>query len=62
MIIDLNEEDSQLLILALGLAAGQASGNNPKLFRALVRLANTVNANNPAWTPYDVSETEASHG
>jgi hypothetical protein len=57
MKIELSQEEHQLLILALGMASGVAlrDGDAP-LFRALQRLANTVNKDNPNWKPYAVQE------
>lgn len=51
----LTADESALLTLALGLAAGTAMKNdNPPLFRALMRLANRVHEGRPNWTPYEV--------
>lgn len=50
--IELSRTEFDLLLLALGLAAGTVKDH--KLFNNLLRLANAVNKNNPAWTPYEV--------
>jgi len=55
MTFELSREDYQTLLLALGMAAGTASREgDDRLFRAFTRLANTVNKDNPDWTPYEV--------
>jgi hypothetical protein len=57
IIVELTEDERSLLTLALGTAMGVACRDgNGKLGRALLRLANSVHKNNPAWTPYAVDE------
>ncbi|MGH9665554.1 MAG: hypothetical protein ACRD9L_14105 [Bryobacteraceae bacterium] len=51
--IELSRDEFELLLLALGIAAGSAAAS-PALFKDLLRLANAVNRNNPAWRPYEV--------
>jgi hypothetical protein len=55
MKFELTHEEHQRLILALGMAAGVASRDgNTALFHRLIALANTINKDNPDWTPYKV--------
>jgi hypothetical protein len=55
MKFELTHEEHQMLLLALGMAAGVASRDgNTLLFNRLIALANTVNKGNTEWTPYEV--------
>jgi hypothetical protein len=56
VLVDIDEEEFELLLLALGIATDAAARPD---FRAnfgfrdsLFRLANTINEGNPDWTPY----------
>jgi hypothetical protein len=51
---ELSKGDYQLLLLALGMATGLASRENRALMNDLFRFANTINKDNPDWTPYEV--------
>jgi hypothetical protein len=55
--ITLSEDEYVSLLLAIGYATGAASlrGDGGYVGR-LFRLANAVNRDNPAWTPYQVPE------
>lgn len=54
---ELNGDDHDLLLIALGMATGTAMRDgNSALANHLLRLANTINADNPHWTPYAVEE------
>jgi hypothetical protein len=59
--IALNRADFESLLLALGVAAGASFRDGQKtLAERFIRLANTVNKDNPAWTPYQTgAEAEA---
>jgi hypothetical protein len=55
MKFELNKEDFELLLISLGVAAGVATRDgNPVLFLRFLKLANTINKDNPDWTPYEV--------
>jgi hypothetical protein len=58
MQIDLSEDEFEVLILALGYAAGAASKDNvnPSLVDSFIRVANAVNRNNPRWTNYEIPD------
>ena len=57
--LDLSRDDFELLLQAMGFAAGAAKkAGNRDLFKSMLRLANDVNAGNPRWTPYDVETGE----
>lgn len=52
---ELDHDQYQLLLLAMGMAAGCARrDDNTKLFTDLIRLANVMFANDPAYRPYEV--------
>jgi hypothetical protein len=55
--ITLSDDEFYLLMLALGLASGEAlkRKDHPHVMR-LFRLANAVNRENPNWTPYEIPE------
>jgi hypothetical protein len=53
---DLTDDESSLLIIAMGLAGVASCEHNIELFYDLMRLANKVNLNNPRWIPYKVPE------
>jgi hypothetical protein len=54
---ELNQDDYDLLLIALGMATGVAAREgNAALANRVLRLANTINADNPNWTPYAVEE------
>lgn len=53
--IALSEDDFGLLMLALGIAAG-SSKDNPALCKSVIKLANTINKDNPNWTPYKMDD------
>lgn len=52
--ITLTRDEFDLLLLSLGIAAGMASEDNPKLFRSIFRLVNAINDGNPNFTPYQI--------
>jgi hypothetical protein len=56
MQIDLNGDEFDVLLIALGYATGAVSKDNPGLADSFMRIANAVNRNNPLWTPYEVPE------
>jgi hypothetical protein len=53
VVIDISQDEFDELLLALGYAAGDLmrEGGNPY---AMLRLANSINEGNPAWTPYEL--------
>lgn len=54
---EITEEEKVVLLLALGMAAGTARNvKDPKLSRAIWRLANTLMAGQPNWIPFAVRE------
>lgn len=56
MTIKLSEEDSELLTLVLGYAAGVANlRGEGKFFNRILRLTNTIHEGRPGWTPYELS-------
>jgi hypothetical protein len=55
----LSREDFETLLLALGIATGTCfRDGNDKLGYRIILLTNTINQNNPDWTPYDVPADE----
>lgn len=55
MKIELSEEDSELLTLVLGYAAGVANlRGEGKFFNRILRLTNTIHEGRPNWTPYEI--------
>lgn len=54
--ISLSEDDFTLLMFALGIAAGAVSMDNPAQFKSFIKLANTINKDNPNWTPYEMDD------
>lgn len=59
MVVDLNEEDFATLLVMLGYATGAARRQGEReLSIRFVKLANTINRDNPNWTPYQVSDDE----
>jgi hypothetical protein len=57
--IELTEDQFQILLLAVGMAVGAASGqsgHDPLLFADFIGLANSINSGNPNWIPYEVPE------
>ncbi len=60
MTFELGQDDFDTLLLALGVASGSASRQNITLARRFLRLANTINKNNPNWISYaDVDKLTA---
>lgn len=57
VVLTMTHDDYQRLILCLGMAAGQQTGDG-RNFRAALALADRLSAGNPHWTPYDIPETE----
>jgi hypothetical protein len=56
MKIELSREDYEVLLLALGIATGVSMRDeNRELANRILALTNTVNKDNPDWTPYDVA-------
>lgn len=56
-VFQLSEEDYEALLLLLGYACATAhEQNNRLLARRFLRLANTINKDNPQWTPYEIAE------
>ena len=53
MTFELDDADFDLLLLALGIATGHSWDHNKKLAIRLIQLANTINKDNPNWTPYE---------
>jgi hypothetical protein len=59
--IILSDEEFVVLNLALGAAAGAAFEiHEKKLAFSIVRLANSVNRDNPNWTPYQLLKPDGS--
>ncbi len=54
MTFELTPEQHELLIFALGIAAGASSLGSTPLAEKILRLANAVNKDNPRWHPYEV--------
>jgi hypothetical protein len=50
VVIEIEEGQFALLLLALGIATGNAGQSD--FAAAFLRLANTINEGNPDWTPY----------
>jgi hypothetical protein len=51
--IELSESDFTTLLLCLGYATGSAIWRHEEgLARSFMELANTINRDNPNWTPY----------
>jgi hypothetical protein len=55
MIIELSEDETDILTLALGFATGAAfKDGNRRMAYAFLALANTVHKNNPHYVPYEI--------
>jgi hypothetical protein len=52
--LDLSREEFQMLVLALGVAAGSASKDMPQMAHAFIALADAVHKDDPDWRPYGV--------
>jgi hypothetical protein len=58
--VELTEDQYELLVQALGYAAGAAAAaNNGSMFRQYLRLANVVNDGNRAWVAYAIEDEES---
>ncbi len=56
MKFELSREDFEVLMVALGIAAGACRGENKPMFWQIIRLTNTINKDRPAaeWIPYEI--------
>lgn len=55
MRIELDRADFEMLMLALGFAAGAAhKADDMKLFWEFIKLANAINKDNPNFRPYAI--------
>lgn len=54
--ITITEDDSMLLMVALGMAIAAAHQNENALFRSFIRLADTINEGNPNYEPYGTTD------
>jgi len=55
VVIDISEEEFDVLMIALGIAAGSRIGQRESA-REIFRLVNTINEGNPDFTPYEISD------
>lgn len=53
----LEDDDFTLLLIVLGMASGAAyDKTNKAMFHSIIELANTINKDNPDWTPYNITD------
>lgn len=56
--LEMSAADYQMMLLALGIAAGNAAkehGAGGRVMRDWIRLADRINEGHPEWTPYNVA-------
>jgi uncharacterized protein YfaT (DUF1175 family) len=52
----ITNSEYMMLLVMMGYATGAASQQDQALFRSFLRLANSINKDNPKWIPYEVPE------
>lgn len=59
----LSQDDFETLLFSLGIAIGACfRDGNRKGAHSITRLANTINKDNPGWTPYETDPDSTAAG